>query len=189
MNRCDAAGKCESSERKANRAPIWVSVENGWRVCQVEKEVWRSGEEESGPRGVDKAEEAGPGGDGSPRWILGGGQGIRNLSRTGTSPVSSTSQRLFGAGSGGTIFSTIQRCGCSWVLLKPCQCLDLLSVLRFCRLQHRSSEHRHVVVVCLPGASSLPTSAVHNHWAHGPISPAAHTRPHHSGASHPGGLA
>lgn len=77
--------------------------------------------------------------------------------------------------------------------LKPCQCLDLLSVLRFCRLQHRSSEHRHVVVVvvvvCLPGASSLPTSAVHNHWAHGPISPAAHTRPHHSGASHPGGLA
>lgn len=62
--------------------------------------------------------------------------------------------------------------------LKPCQCLDLISVLRFCRLQHRSSEHRHVVVVvvCLPGASSLPTSAVHNHWAHGPISPAAHTR-------------
>lgn len=35
----------------------------------------------------------------------------------------------------------------------------------------------------------LTTYAVHNHWAHGPISPAAHTRPHHSGASHPGGLA
>lgn len=147
------------------------------------------GRRRADPGGWIKLKRQARGATGAHDGFWGGGQGLRNLSRTGTSPVSSTSQRLFGAGSGGTIFSTIQRCGCSWVLLKPCQCLDLLSVLRFCRLQHRSSEHRHVVVVCLPGASSLPTSAVHNHWAHGPISPAAHTRPHHSGASHPGGLA
>lgn len=55
-------------------------------------------------QGGDKAEGAGPGGDGSPRWIFGGGGRVYvtfpGLARL---PVSSTSQRLE-AGSGGTIF-------------------------------------------------------------------------------------